>query len=461
MTGGDMLEWGFTHTFHGDGKQGEVTACDGEQQSLSKTTDAFLMGESMSFDSQTGTCYNPPPLLEATMDPVFKTSRAEKGREETCDFSASTGQLLLQEGSEDASGVQDAHATVAFTLHQPQATEATPIAENVEAPAGSVMHSKIHAQMNFHCLPKLTPQPRPRLISPRKPNVTREGGLIPSSSVFSMSPGAVAPLTPLKTALNASRNRAPRISYLSLKTQNAHLANNVSRPHALAKDKGSMLRPDNSGGKEGSVMSSSRSPFVPKLQSLSMVGVRSLSSSSRNSNIYLQESTCSVFTPRKVPSTTTEYAGGKSRTQHLFLPEFIASMNKGSCCSTSRGGANSIASGTAGNQFSKLQQQAQSMPIPLLVSSNSNDSRASENPLPIAKNSRYHRSETVSVSGRRFPLQTDLGDGNIQAMAIVSTHYGQADYSHGSHQPRRQHGTKMHNVQELIMHEVVGQLREL
>ncbi|RNF04521.1 hypothetical protein TraAM80_05113 [Trypanosoma rangeli] len=461
MTGGGTIEWGLTHTFHGDGKQGDVIAWEGEMQSLSKTTDAFLMGESISFDSQTGMCYKPPPLLETTMDPVFKASRTEKGREETCEFSASSGQLLLQEGSEDAAGVRDAHAPVAFTLHQPRATEATPIAESAEAPAGSVMHDIIHAQMNFPCLPKLTSQSRPRLISPQKPNATRAGGLIPSSSVFSMSPGAAASFTPLKTALNVPRNRAPRISYFPPKTWNAHPANNVSRPHAPAKDTSSMPLPDNSGGGEGSVMSSSRSPFVLKQPSLSMVGVRSLSSSSRNSNIYIQESTCSVSMPRKVPSTTTEYAGGNSTTHHLCLPEFIASVNKGSCCTTSRGGANSNASGTAGTQSSKLQQQVQSMPIPLLVSSNSNDSRVSEKPLPIAKTGRNHRPEAVFVSGRRFPPQNDLGNGNLQAMVIVPTRFGKTDYSHGHHQSRHQQGTKMHNVQEVLMQEVVSQLRDL
>ncbi|RNF22566.1 uncharacterized protein Tco025E_03053 [Trypanosoma conorhini] len=462
MAKGDMHECGFTLTYREGEKQSGVTAVEEEQRSLSKSEDAFLMGTSMSVDSQADTCGKPPPLLDATMDPVFNKSGTEKGQKEQCEFNASTGDLRLEAGSEDAAGAQGVHAMVSSTPCQPQGSMTTPIAERVGAIAGSVWHDMMHAQPNFQATPKLTLQSRLCSISPRKPNASREGGLIPSSNVFSMSPGTVAPFTPtLMTALTASRNRSPRIPYLPPKTWEAHPTHNLNGPNDTAKDTSPMFLQDSSRGGEGSVGSSTRSPFALKQPSLSTAGVSSLSFSSRNCNMYPLDSLCSVSTPSKLPSSNTEHADGKGSVHQLFLPESVAVTNKGNCYSASRGGANCSASGNASNQSSKLQQPTPSLSFPLLVSLTSNDSRGSENPLRIAKNGRCHCMDSVSVSGQRLLPHNGLGHRSPQAMAIVPPHFRRADYSHTPHQPRRQEGMKTRSVQELLVQEVVSQLRQL
>ncbi|KEG10727.1 hypothetical protein DQ04_03371070 [Trypanosoma grayi] len=87
----------------------------------------------------------------------------------------------------------DARSLMPFLAHSVK-PETSPIAVNLGALTGTVMHDIIQAPLNFQGPPKLMVHPRPNLRQSSMSASLRQGS-VPTSAVFSMSPSGCTPLS--------------------------------------------------------------------------------------------------------------------------------------------------------------------------------------------------------------------------------------------------------------------------
>ncbi|EKF37597.1 hypothetical protein MOQ_002208 [Trypanosoma cruzi marinkellei] len=464
MVKGDMQESGVPHASHEaeeEEEEEENSATVGGEQRRPpwKEADSFRKNSSMGVEGQTDMMDKPddlPPV--AITEFVLNTGGTGEGKKEQRAFVEDAGQL--QQEQRPLTGGQNTLSMVPIPSHSRKSPVGFPIAERVGALTGSVMHDIIHAEMSFQGPPKLTLQPRPQLTPLQKPNASREWNVTLASDVFSMSPGTVASRTStLKTASNGSPNQTPSIPCVPPNTWRSCPVNGMGVAHDTAKRPCALLQKNSlKGGIEALPASSSCSPVV--LKPLAIAGTSGGSSGTTSHYVRSQNSRClSVPMPSKISFASTEDPLEKNDVPNYFLHESAASMNKSSNCSTARSGANSNVSVKNLNVTSNSSQPTQHLSFPLLGCSKTNGLRNSEDPMRISRNECLHHTQARSVGRQGSSPQNDLEKSSPQEKELSTTSLRQTGGSHVPSPPCQQQGRKMRSIQELLVQEVVSQLR--
>ncbi|EKG06062.1 hypothetical protein TCSYLVIO_002855 [Trypanosoma cruzi] len=463
MVEGEMQESEVPHASHEAGEEESSATVGGEQRRPPwKRVNSFRVKSSMGVEGQTdmvGKTDSPPV---ATTESVFDTGGTEKGKEEQHEVGEDAGELQLQQGKRPLMGAKNAPPTAPCPSHSRKSPVLFPIAERVGALTGSVMHDIIHAEMSFQGPPKITLQPRPQLTPPQRPNASREWNVTLASDVFSMSPGTVASrASSLRTGSNGSPNPTPSIPCILPSTWRSCPVHSVGGSHETAKRPCALLQQNSlKGGIEVLPASSLCSPVVLKLQPLASAGTSGESSGITSHYVRSQNSrSLSVPMPRKVSLASTGDPVEKSDVPNFFSHESVTSMNKSSTCSTARSGANSNVSVKNLNGTSNFPQPTQNLSFPLLLCSKTNGLRNSENSTRSSRNDCVYHTQARSVGRQGSSPPNDLEKTNPQEKNPSTTSLRQTGASHFPSPSSQQQGRKMRSIQELLVQEVVSQLR--